>query len=162
VLGFLLLFNAFFALFYFLSGHTIQQFLPEPKGFFHQALQQAMFYGKGIFMGEPHPFEKNEKRKMNPLQQMTYLVILNVLLPLQIITGILIWGAQRWPTLSNAIGGLRYIAPFHTLIAWSFAAFVIMHMYLTTTGHTPLAAVEGMITGWEEVEVEEEDHMTTV
>ncbi len=163
VLGFLLLFNAFFALFYFLAGHTVQQFLPEPKGFFHQALQQAMFYGRGIFKGEPHPFEKNEKRKMNPLQQMTYLVILNVLLPLQIITGILIWGAQRWPVLSDAIGGLRYIAPFHTLIAWSFAAFVIMHMYLTTTGHTPLAAVEGMITGWEEVEVEDDHHtdMTT-
>ncbi len=157
VLGFILLFNAFFSLFYFLAGHSIQQFLPEPKGFFHQALQQAMYYGRGIFKGEPHPFEKDERRKMNPLQQATYLVILNVLLPLQIITGILIWGAQRWPTLSDAIGGLQYIAPFHTFIAWSFAAFVIMHMYLTTTGHTPLAAVEGMITGWEEVEVEE-DH----
>ena len=157
VLGFLLLFNAFFALFYFLAGHTIQQFLPEPKGFFNQALQQTMYYARGIFKGEPHPFEKDQRHKMNPLQQATYLVILNVLLPLQIITGILIWGAQRWPTLSDAIGGLQYIAPFHTFIAWSFAAFVIMHMYLTTTGHTPLAAVEGMITGWEEVEVEEDE-----
>ena len=151
-LGFLLLFNAFFSVFYFLAGHSIQQFLPEPKGFFHQALQQAKFYGQGIFKGEPHPFEKNEKRKMNPLQQATYLVILNVLLPLQIVTGILMWGAQRWPMLSNTIGGLRYIAPLHTFVAWAFAAFVIMHMYLTTTGHTPLAAVEGMLTGWEEVE----------
>jgi thiosulfate reductase cytochrome b subunit len=154
VLGFLLLFNAFFALFYFLAGHTIQQFLPEPKGFFYQAIQQAMYYGRGIFRGEPHPFEKDERHKMNPLQQATYLVILNILLPLQIITGILIWGAQRWPALSNAIGGLQYIAPFHTLVAWTFAAFVIMHVYLTTTGHTPTAALEGMITGWEEVEVE--------
>ena len=158
VMGFLLLFNAFFSLFYFLAGHSIQQFLPEPKGFFHQALKQAMFYGQGIFKGEPHPFEKDEKHKMNPLQQATYLVILNVLLPLQIVTGILMWGAQRWPALSNAIGGLRYIAPFHTFVAWAFAAFVIMHMYLTTTGHTPLAAVHGMITGWEEVEIE--DHHT--
>ena len=155
VLGFILLFNAFFALFYFLAGHTIQQFLPEPKGFFYQALQQAMFYARGIFKGEPHPFEKDKRHKMNPLQQATYLVILNILLPLQIITGILIWGAQRWPTLSDAIGGLQYIAPLHTFIAWSFAAFVIMHMYLTTTGHTPTAAIEGMITGWEEVEIEE-------
>ncbi|HEY81013.1 MAG TPA: hypothetical protein G4O05_08070 [Caldilineae bacterium] len=154
VLGFLLLFNAFFALFYFLAGHTIQQFLPEPKGFFYQAIQQAMYYARGIFRGEPHPFEKDERHKMNPLQQATYLAILNILLPLQILTGILIWGAQRWPALSDAIGGLQYIAPFHTFIAWSFAAFVIMHMYLATTGHTPTAAIEGMITGWEEVEVE--------
>ena len=159
-LGFLLLFNAFFALFYFLVGERIQQFLPEPKGFFHQAIQQGMYYARGIFRGEPHPFEKDERHKMNPLQQATYLVILNILLPLQILTGILIWGAQRWPTLSNAIGGLQYIAPFHTFVAWSFAAFVIMHMYLATTGHTPTAAIEGMITGWEEVEVEN-GHTTT-
>jgi len=156
-LGFLLLFNAFFALFYFLAGHTIQQFLPEPKGFFYQAIQQAMFYARGIFRGEPHPFEKDEHHKMNPLQQATYLVILNVLLPLQIVTGVLIWGAQRWPAISDALGGLRYIAPVHTFVAWSFAAFVIMHMYLATTGHTPTAAIEGMITGWEEVEVEDHD-----
>jgi thiosulfate reductase cytochrome b subunit len=162
-LGFLLLANAFFALFYFLAGNSIQQFLPEPRGFFHQALQQAMFYGQGIFKGEPHPFEKNHKQKMNPLQQMTYLAILNVLLPVQIITGVLIWGAQRWPELASAIGGLRYLDPIHTIAAWSFAAFVIMHMYLTTTGHTITAAVEGMITGWEEVDVEDDDHshMTT-
>ncbi len=162
VLGFLLLFNAFFALFYFLVGERIQQFLPEPKGFFYQAIQQAMYYARGIFRGEPHPFEKDERHKMNPLQQATYLVILNILLPLQILTGILIWGAQRWPRLSDAIGGLQYIAPFHTLIAWAFAAFVIMHMYLATTGHTPTAAIEGMITGWEEVEVENSHDVTTI
>ncbi len=162
VLGFLLLFNAFFALFYFLAGERIQQFLPEPKGFFYQAIQQAMYYARGIFRGEPHPFEKDERHKMNPLQQATYLVILNILLPLQILTGILIWGAQRWPTLSNALGGLQYLAPFHTFIAWTFAAFVIMHMYLATTGHTPTAALEGMITGWEEVEVENGHDATTI
>ncbi|NOZ71843.1 MAG: hypothetical protein GXP38_08010 [Chloroflexi bacterium] len=156
VLGFLLLFNAFFSLFYFIAGHSIQQFLPEPRGFFYGALQQAKFYAQGIFKGEPHPYQKSEKRKMNPLQQATYLIILNVLLPLQIVTGMLMWGAQRWPTLLNALGGTRYIAPLHTFIAWAFAAFVIMHIYLTTTGHTPLAAIEGMLTGWEEVEVEED------
>ncbi|NOZ49047.1 MAG: hypothetical protein GXP37_03235, partial [Chloroflexi bacterium] len=87
VLGFLLLFNAFFSLFYFVAGRSIKQFLPAPKGFFYGALLQAKFYARGIFKGEAHPYEKSEKRKMNPLQQATYLVILNVLLPLQIITG---------------------------------------------------------------------------
>ena len=33
-----------------------------------------------------------------------------------------------------------------------FAAFVIMHVYLTTTGHTPMASIRAMITGWDEVE----------
>ena len=157
VLGFLLLFNAFFSLFYFVAGRSIKQFLPEPRGFFYGALLQAKFYARGIFNGEPHPYEKSPQKKMNPLQQATYLIILNVLLPLQIITGLLMWGAQRWPALLNALGGTRYIASLHTFIAWSFTAFVVMHVYLTTTGHTPLAAIKGMISGWEEVEVNDEE-----
>jgi len=34
---------------------------------------------------------------------------------------------------------------------------VILHVYLTTTGYTPLAAIKGMISGWEEVEVNDEE-----
>jgi thiosulfate reductase cytochrome b subunit len=28
--------------------------------------------------------------------------------------------------------------------------FLIVHVYLTTTGHTPLAHIRAMISGWEE------------
>ena len=52
-------------------------------------------------------------------------------------------------------GGLPLLAPLHTLISWLLAAFVVMHVYLTTTGHTPLAHIKAMITGWEEVEADE-------
>ena len=30
--------------------------------------------------------------------------------------------------------------------------FVISHIYLSTTGHTPLAHIKAMITGWEKVD----------
>ena len=112
-----------------------------------------MFYVRGIFRNEPHPFEKVPERKLNPLQQVTYFGILNVLLPLQILTGILMWGAQRWPEIAARLGGLPFLAPFHTLIAWLFATFIVMHVYLTTTGHTPLAGIKSMMLGWDEVEV---------
>jgi thiosulfate reductase cytochrome b subunit len=42
------------------------------------------------------------------------------------------------------------------LVAWTFATFIVAHVYLTTTGATPLEAMRGMVTGWEEVEVHEE------
>ena len=67
------------------------------------------------------------------------------------------WGAQRWPSLVSMIGGLIYIAPIHTLIAWLFASFIVMHVYLTTTGYKPVTAVKAMMMGWEEVEVSSED-----
>jgi thiosulfate reductase cytochrome b subunit len=155
VIAAILAINAVFALFYHLASGEIKQYLPEPKGFFGQAITQAMFYLRGIFKGEAHPFEKTTNRKMNPLQQVTYLAILNVLLPLQGITGILMWGVQRWPELADSFGGLPFLAPFHTLVAWTFAAFIVMHVYLTTTGHTPLAGIQAMMIGWEDVEVHE-------
>lgn len=156
ILAFLLVANAALALFYHLASGRIKQFLPRPHGFFDQAVQQAMYYLKGIFRSEPHPFEKTPDRKMNPLQQVTYLVILNLLLPLQILTGLLMWGAQRWPDVVTGLGGLPFLAPFHTLIAWAFTAFIILHVYLTTTGPTPTAAMKAMMMGYEEVEVHPE------
>jgi thiosulfate reductase cytochrome b subunit len=64
----------------------------------------------------------------------------------------LMWGAQKWPQIAASLGGLPFLAPFHTLIAWLFAAFIVMHVYLTTTGHTPTAAIKAMMLGWDEVE----------
>ncbi|HID54555.1 MAG TPA: hypothetical protein EYP41_21265 [Anaerolineae bacterium] len=153
ILAAILVANAALALFYNLASGEIKQFLPQPHGFFNQAIEQTRFYLNGIFKGAEHPFEKSPEQKLNPLQQATYFGLLNVLLPLQILTGTLIWGAQRWPELSAQIGGLTYLAPLHTLITWLFAAFIIMHVYLTTTGPTPLSDIKGMIMGWDEVEV---------
>ena len=76
---------------------------------------------------------------------------------MQIVTGVLIWGAQTWPQISNALGGLTVLVPIHSFAAWLFAAFLIMHIYLTTTGHTPMANIKAMITGWDELPATE-DH----
>jgi thiosulfate reductase cytochrome b subunit len=153
VLAAILAINAALSLFYHLTSGQIKQYIPRPRGFFDDAIVQARFYLQGIFKGETHPFEKKPDMKMNPLQQVTYFGILNVLLPLQGLTGILMWGVQRWPGAANMFGGLPFLAPFHTFIAWTFAAFIVGHVYLTTTGHEPLEGIKGMVTGWEEVEI---------
>lgn len=145
--------NAALSLFYHLASGEIRQFIPPPAGFFDQAIQQSLYYLRGIFRGDQHPFEKTPAKKLNPLQQATYFAILNVLLPLQVISGALMWGAQRWPEWTARLGGLPFLAPFHTLIAWLFAAFIVMHVYLTTTGHAPLANIHAMMAGWDEIEV---------
>ncbi len=155
VLAAILAVNAILAVFYHLTSGMIQQYIPQPRGFFNDAIVQTKFYLQGIFKGKPHPFEKSPQKKMNPLQQITYVGILNILLPLQGLTGILMWGAQRWPEAANSFGGLPFLAPFHSLIAWIFAAFIVGHVYLTTTGPEPLEAIKGMITGWEDIEIHE-------
>ncbi len=153
VLGFILVINAALALFYNLASGQIRQYLPEPKGFVGRSLAQAMYYSRGIFAGKPHPLEKTRENKLNPLQQVTYLAILNILLPAQVITGVLIWGLQKWPHLATSLGGLPILAPTHTLVAWAFSAFIVMHVYLTTAaGQTLGAGIKSMVSGWEDVE----------
>jgi thiosulfate reductase cytochrome b subunit len=157
IVAFVVVINALLSAFFHFASGQIRQYLPEPKGFFSQAIQQSLYYVGGIFRGEPHPFEKSPERKLNPLQQVTYLAILNILLPLQVLTGVMIWGAERWPAMAEAVGGLNVVAPLHALVAWLFAAFLIMHIYLTTTGHTPLANMKAMVTGWENIPADGEE-----
>lgn len=150
----ILVINAALAAFYHLVSGEIRQFLPKPQGFFGQMFAQVRYYAWGIFHGEPHPFEKTPDRKMNPIQQVTYFGLLNVLLPLQVITGVLMWGAQRFPDITAFFGGLPVLAPFHTLISWLLASFIVLHVYMTTTGHSPMANIRAMIFGWDEVETQ--------
>ena len=149
VLGFIVVANAIFGLFYYVTTGTIRQYLPQPRGFLVLAVQQALYYMRGIFRNEPHPLEKTPQARLNPLQQMTYLIILNVLLPIQIVTGLLMWSGQQWPEAVMAVGGIPTLVWIHGLGAWLFAGFVVAHVYLTTTGHTPLANLKAMIFGYE-------------
>jgi thiosulfate reductase cytochrome b subunit len=151
VLAAILVINALLAVFYHATTGRIHEYIPRPYGFFDDAIMQAKYYLTGIFRGEPHPFEKRPQDRMNPIQKVTYFAILLVFLPLQIITGSLMWGLQRSPAISGWLGGLLALAPFHSLVAWLFAAFIVIHVYMTTTGATPLEAARAMVTGWEEV-----------
>ena len=157
ILAALLVINAALSLFYHLATERMQEYIPRPYGFFDDAIRQTKYYMSGIFRGEPHPFEKRPDDRMNPLQKLTYFGILNVLLPLQIVTGALMWGVQKWPEAAGALGGLPLLAPFHSLVAWLFASFILAHVYLTTTGATPLEAIRGMVTGYEEIEVHNDE-----
>jgi Ni/Fe-hydrogenase b-type cytochrome subunit len=154
ILGFLLIGNAFLGMLYHLFSGEIRQYFSSSLDFLPLAIRQASYYLYGTFRGRPHPFVKRPDRKHNPLQRSVYVIILNVLLPLQVVTGLLLWGAQRWPNAVGAVGGLANIAAVHTAGAWAFTAFLIMHVYLISTGPTPLSNLRAMITGWEEHEID--------
>ena len=54
------------------------------------------------------------------------------------------WGLRAYVSL-------EWVAFFHTMAAFMMLAFVIVHVYLITTGHTIGAHLKAMITGWEDV-----------
>jgi thiosulfate reductase cytochrome b subunit len=148
-IGFALILNAFLGIFYHLTAEKYQHFLPRMDDFTGAAVRQARFYLYGIFKGEKHPLETDPRRKLNSLQKITYLALLNVLLPYQIVTGVLIWGADRWPQLFDRVGGLGVLGPAHTLGSYLFLAFLIGHIYLATIGPTPWTHLRSITVGQE-------------
>ena len=44
------------------------QFVPKPPGVLQRIVRQAMWYGFGIFRGEPHPHEPSKEEHFNALQ----------------------------------------------------------------------------------------------
>jgi thiosulfate reductase cytochrome b subunit len=149
--------NAFLGAFYHLTAEKYHHFLPSLDDFTAAAVRQARFYLHGIFKGESHPLSSDPKRKLNALQKITYLVLLNVLLPYQIVTGVLLWGADRWPDVFERAGGLWLLAPAHTLGSYLFLAFLIGHIYLATTGPTPGALIRAITLGTHPVEVKADE-----
>jgi thiosulfate reductase cytochrome b subunit len=91
------------------------------------------------------------------MQQVSYLMIMVLLIPLQLITGLLLWDPQLFSPIINVAGGIQIIEIVHVLLWIFFSAFIIVHFYLATLGHTTWAHIIAMFTGFEEEE-EEEGH----
>ena len=110
------------------------------------------YYAYGIFAGKPHPCPKRPDAKHNPLQRMTYLSLAAVLLPFQMVTGLLYYLYNSWTDMGITGLSLGVVAMAHLLGAFAILIFLIVHVYMTTTGHTIFAHVKAMFTGREEVE----------
>jgi thiosulfate reductase cytochrome b subunit/cytochrome c553 len=154
-----LMVNAFLSLFHHLTTAAIRHFIPHPHGLLERVLDHVQYQSRGIFHGDPHPHHPGHK--LNPLQQVTYLGLLNVLFPLQMVTGVLIWAVGHWPSFGAAIGGLRVVAPLHNLGAWLFLAFFVLHAYLVTTGPTLGEHLRSMITGYRSVPADDDAPATS-
>ncbi|NTW26071.1 MAG: cytochrome B, partial [Lentimicrobium sp.] len=139
------------AIFWHVTTGEWRQYIPTTK----QLRAQIMYYMSGIFKGEPHPTEKTGISKLNPLQRIVYLGFKIILVPITIISGIL-YMLYKTIDQNNLIViedyPLASIAFWHTLGAILLMIFLVVHVYMTTTGTTPTSNIKAMITGYEELE----------
>jgi len=140
-----------FAIFWHITTGEWKQYVPTLQ----KVDAMAKYYLFGIFVNAPHPFRLTTLKKHNPLQRLAYLGVMLFIGPLIWFTGWFYifydkWNAWGWDKYLS----LEWVAFFHTVAAFMMLLFLIAHVYLTTTGHTPLAHIKAMITGWEDVEAE--------
>ena len=86
--------------------------------------------------------------KFNFLQKLTYGIVLGVLLPGMIVTGLGISPGIEplMRPVSELIGGRQSMRSIHFIFAWSLFGFLILHVALVLVSH-PLRQMRDMITG---------------
>lgn len=146
----LLILIAFSIFWHFTTGEW-KQYIPS----FSKFSAQIRYYTIGMFKGEPHPTHKTVRNKLNPLQAITYLGFKLVMAPLIVVTGLLYMfyrtiDANQMVIISDI--PLELIAFLHTLGAYLILMFAIIHVYMTTTGSTPLSNIKAMLTGYEDLD----------
>ena len=149
-LGFIVIVNYFIWFAYYLGTGKVKIYIPDLRNVVTLALKQAQYYGFGFFVGKPNPHVMTPENKFNALQQQAYLVIMMVLLPAQMISGLFLWKVKGYEEYIMLLGGIKIIDTIHVLIFFFFTSFIFIHCYLATLGHTPLAHFKAMITGYEE------------
>lgn len=144
-----------FAIFWHFTTGEWRQYLPTRR----HLRSQIEYYITGIFRNAPHPTRKTALTKLNPLQRLVYLALKIMVIPIMVLSGLL-YMYYRYPQSGTIyklnIDGLESIALLHTAGAFILISFVIVHVYLITTGHTPTSNLKAMITGYEEVAEEEQ------
>ncbi|MGB7503081.1 MAG: cytochrome b/b6 domain-containing protein [Azonexus sp.] len=140
-----------FTIFWQFTTGEWRQYIPTVN----KVVAMVRYYGYGIFVGAPHPFHKTAVKKHNPLQRLAYVTLLAMVSPLIWGSGLIYLFYAYWKDFGlDRFFGLEGVALAHTAGAFMMLTFVIVHVYLTTTGHTPFAHIKTMITGWEDAEEE--------
>lgn len=134
-----------FAIFWHLTTGQWRHYTPTRK----HLRAMIHFYLRGIFRGEHHPFNKTELSKLNPLQRLIYVGLKVLVFPSQGLSGLVYFYYDDLSARGYLPNGVGTVALIHTAGAFVLLAFLIVHMYLGTTGETPTSNLKAMITGWE-------------
>jgi len=134
------------------ARNLMRVYVPTPEEIKKGMVRQALYYFFHYFRGKhENPHVVTPEDKFNPLQKTAYMIVMFVLTPLVIVSGLLLMNVTPLRDWVVALGGLKILISVHWLLACTFCAFLFTHIYLATLGHTPFAHFKAMWTGWEDV-----------
>lgn len=91
----------------------------------------------------------SDDARYNPLQKITYSLVLFVLIPLAILTGLTMSPGMNaaLPWLVDLFGGRQSARSLHFIAAFGFVAFIILHVTLVILAG-PINELRSMTSGW--------------
>ncbi len=126
-------------------------YIVKPKGFLKRPMKQARYYIYGMFKGEKAPYPLSKNRKFNPLQKYTYIMVMYIVLPLTIFTGIALLFPELIIEEVYNLSGIFLTAVFHTALGFFIAIFLIIHLYIASIGKSPAENFKSIVSGWHHV-----------
>jgi len=126
-------------------------YLVKLKGFLNRLLKQATYYSWGMFHGMNHPFPLSAKRKFNPLQQFIYVVVMYLVVPVVIITGVALLFPEIIIENVYGLSGVFVTAILHSAMGFFISMFLIIHLYVASIGKSPLENFKSIISGWHHI-----------
>jgi len=106
------------------------RFFILPRDVVEDTSEILHYYGYLIFVGESYPRRVLRGSAFDPLEKAFFLTIMLFFVPMQILTGAMLYDLYTMMPIINFFGGIRVIDAAHLLTAYLLAAFVIIHTYL--------------------------------
>ncbi len=139
----------------FFAGNLIsgnyKHYLLKFNGFFKELKLQFHFYCFGLFKGELPPFPLRKDRKFNPLQKLSYVLVMFIFVPVICLTGLAMLFPQLIVEKVFGMPGIVLTDLFHIMTGFLGSMFMIIHIYFCTIGAKPAASFKSMIDGYQEV-----------
>ena len=123
----------------------------KPEGLLVRVKKQTRYYISGLFKGEQAPFPLSEKRKFNPLQKYSYIIVMYIFMPVVIITGIALLFPESIIDEVYGFSGIFLTAFFHAGIGFFVSVFLIIHLYVASIGKSPLDNFRSILNGYHDI-----------
>jgi len=120
------------------------------KGCIKRLKRQFVYYTFGLFQSEDPPYPVSKKRKFNPMQKMSYLLVMYILMPLMIVTGLGLMYPEIIVEDVFGISGIHMTDLFHIVSGFVMSVFMLVHVYFCTIGKTTVSNFRSMFNGWHE------------
>jgi thiosulfate reductase cytochrome b subunit len=126
------------------------QYVFRVKGYFKNVSRQFMYYAFGMFKKEDPPFPVSKDNKFNPLQRLSYVVVMYILMPVVIITGLMLLYPEY--LLHDIFGNrsIHFTDIIHVIVGFVISLFLVIHVYFCTIGTKPWSNFKSMFNGYHE------------
>ena len=125
------------------ASGRVRHYKPKDIHVIHSLVIQLRYYAYGMFRGEPQPLSPGLRN--NHVQQLAYAAVMYILMPVSIVSGLLLLFPILAPERALGRAGLWPMAMLHLGVGYILTLFLLVHVYLATTGETFFALFGEMI-----------------